>query len=193
MSLVRSLWEQTEDALERKWTSYFCPSSQIPSWCHGRHYNAHTRYANDPNSHPGSRMLAVIATAFHQPPAAFSHFVGQEADRRVYVCVWRGVNPILSFLQNLNRKPKGLPRLHCTLNTVSAQCLYRSHRGTNGQSRMNFSTAELNTHKQEVKLGQKFTFTGHSVTSWSGFNIVIELYILCYLQVSRCTVASVIW
>lgn len=45
--------------------------------------NTHTRYANDPNSHhPGSGMLAVIATAFHQPPADHRHFVGQEADSR---------------------------------------------------------------------------------------------------------------
>lgn len=36
------------------------------------------QYANNPNSLPGSQMLAVMATDFCQPPAAHSHFESQE-------------------------------------------------------------------------------------------------------------------
>lgn len=88
--MVRCPWKQMEDAQESKWTGYFCPSSQHPTRGPAKRHNAGARYANDPNSHPGSGMLAVIATAFHQSPAALRHlfFVGQEADKRW--CWWGG-------------------------------------------------------------------------------------------------------
>lgn len=121
----------------KKGTSYFCASIQ---YC--KHYNTHTCCASDLNAQPRLWMLAVIATHFNQPPAALVH----SSEARKQTEESKTLLP-LGFLMNLKRKPWGFIQ----------PVLQHQHSATTGAPEG--QAAKMSTHKQELKLGYKCTFT----------------------------------